>query len=349
MLDTTPLEAVSRLTMEADLQPLQGSRFQATGFPDLGPARFRRSDGVEMLLVESAQSMANRLEAVCWDGPADAPVAVLQGLPYVRVVWGDGPRAGEALTNSLLESHRLNSPYILEGKDRTVIDLLSREVAGLEKGAVDFKRLARLVFKYDPNAVLHGVFLAKKELAGGRLRMTRAMSSFVEAQGVLEADSGGVKNDRVDPAGDTSKGFGNVPFHRSEFTAKRITAFFSLDLALLRSYCLGDAATEFLIVFALWKIRRLLTTALRFRTACDLEPVSDLTVTRPAGFALPLMADLEVALRAGLSACQEQALFANPAVTTVKWQAKAAAKKEQQEGSAGTADRADSRADEMQE
>ena len=32
-------------------------------------------------------------------------------------------------------------------------------------------KLARTVFKYDANAVLHGVFLAKSELAGGRLRM----------------------------------------------------------------------------------------------------------------------------------------------------------------------------------
>ena len=328
MLDMTQLDTVPRLTMEVDLQPLQGSRFQTTGFPDLGPARFRRADGTEMLLVESAQSMANRLEAVCWDEAAGEPVAALQAMPYIRVIRGDGSQAGEVLTNSLLESHRINSPYILEGKDRTVIDLLSSEVAGLEKAAVDLSRLARAIFKYDPNAILHGVFLAKKELAGGRLRMTRAISSFVEAEGVMEVESGGVKNDRVDPSGKTNQGFGNVPFHRTEFTAKRITAFFSLDLALLRSYRLGDEATEFLIAFALWKIRRLLASALRFRTACDFEPVSDLSVTRPPGFALASLVDLEAAVRAGIGACQKQGLFAQPAVTEVKWQTKPASKKD---------------------
>ena len=340
MLDTTPLEAVSRLTMEADLQPLQGSRFQATGFPDLGPARFRRADGAEMLLVESAQSMANRLESVCWEEAAGGPVEVLQGMPYIRVVWGDGPRLGEALTNSLLESHRINSPYILEGKDRSVIDLLSSEVAGLEKGAVDVQRLARMVLKYDANAILHGVFLAKKELAGGRLRLTRAVSAFVEAE---------VKNDRVDPAGNTKQGFGNVPFHRTEFTAKRITAFFSVDLALLRGYRLGADATGFLIALALWKVRRLLDSALRFRTACDLEPVSDLTVTRPSAFAVPSLADLEAAVRTGISACQQQGLFAQPSVTEVKWQTKTESKKDQEDESAETSEASGVTADDTEE
>jgi CRISPR-associated protein Csb1 len=36
-----------------------------------------------MLLVESAQSMANRLEAVCWDTVADDWVTPLKGLPVV--------------------------------------------------------------------------------------------------------------------------------------------------------------------------------------------------------------------------------------------------------------------------
>ena len=67
---------------------------------------------------------------------------------------------GSSLTNSLLEAHRLNSPYILEGKDATVLDMLKKEVAGMEKGPVDIRKLARIVLKVDANAVLHGLFLA---------------------------------------------------------------------------------------------------------------------------------------------------------------------------------------------
>jgi len=301
---------------------MQGSRFQATGFPDLGPARFQRPDGREMLLVESAQSTANRLEAVCWDETADELVGELKGMPYIRVVWAEGGAAGKALTNSILEAHRINSPYILEGQDQSVFDLLRTEAAGLEMGPVDIAQLARLVFKFDPNSVLHGVFLAKKDLAGGRLRMPRALSGFIEAEGVVEAESGGVKNDRVNPRGDTAQGFGNVPFHRTEFTAERITAYFNLDLALLRGYRLGSEATSFLAALALWKITRFLERGLRLRTACDLEVAGSLAVSRPSGYTIPAASALDADLREGLDACKERGLFTEPPVTGVLWRPK---------------------------
>ena len=67
-LDFSPLKDGPRLLMEAALKPIQGHRFQPTGFPNLGHARYQSPDGNgQMVLVESAQSMANRLEAVCWD------------------------------------------------------------------------------------------------------------------------------------------------------------------------------------------------------------------------------------------------------------------------------------------
>jgi len=256
-----------RLLMEAKLRPLQGDRFQPTGFADLGPARYVLPDGTEMLLLESAQSVANRMELACWDTAADDLIEPLRGLPYIRVKRPDGSQ----LTNSVLEAHRINSPYILEGADKQVFERLKADAAGMETGPVRIASLAKLVFKYDANAVLHGVFLAKSDLAGGRLRMTRLLSGFIEARGVGIAESGGVKNDRVNPSGDTKQGFGNVPFHRTEFTAKEIKAYFNLDLALLRGYGLGDDATNLLIALALYKVRRFLSTGLRLRTACDLE------------------------------------------------------------------------------
>ena len=180
--------------------------------------------------------------------------------------------------NSILEAHRLNSPYILEGKDDTVLKMLKTDVAGMDKGPVDIGKLARTVFKYDANAVLHGIFLAKSELAGGRLRMPRLLSGFIEAVDVQDAASGGVKNDHVDPSGDTARGFGNVPFHRGEFTAKQLVAYFNLDLAQLRGYGLGTSAETFLTALALFKIRRFLKSGLRLRTACDLDVEGELKV-----------------------------------------------------------------------
>jgi len=305
-----------RLLMQVELKPLQGHRFQPTGFPDLGPARYTNPHGVEMLLVESAQSVANRMELACWDEPNEDLIKNLQGLPYVRVVGTNG----EMLTSSVLESHRLNSPYILEGKDKTVFDMLKNELAEFEIGAVNLRNLARSLIKYDANALLHGVFLAKKELAGGRLRLKRLLSGFVEASGVRPAESGGVKNDHVDPSGDTKKGFGNVPYHRTEFTAEKITAFFNLDLALLRGYGLPEEADQLMLALALFKIRRFLSTGLRLRTACDLEPVGALEITRPAdGLEVATEAELLDECRKLIGRCKESGLFADPPITQVQW------------------------------
>ena len=69
------LNGIPRLLMHANLKPVQGDRFQPTGFADLGAAVYERPDGTRMLLVESAQSIANRLEDTCLagDGPDIAP------------------------------------------------------------------------------------------------------------------------------------------------------------------------------------------------------------------------------------------------------------------------------------
>ncbi|MCA8993608.1 MAG: type I-U CRISPR-associated protein Cas7 [Planctomycetaceae bacterium] len=317
-LDLTSLNNQPRLLIEVPLKPVQGSRFQPTGFPDLGAATFKGFDNegkpVDCLLVESAQSMANRLEAVCWDEGKGQLVDELQGLPYVEVSEGD-----KVITNSILESHRLNSPYILESQDRSFFDQLKEELGGLEVGRVDIRLLARVLLKFDPNALLHGIFLAKKELAGGRLRLPRVLSSFIEAKHVEVVSSGGVKNDSHDPQGDTSKGFGNVPFHREEYAAPFITAYFNLDLAQLRGYGLGQEAENLLIALALFKIRKFLFGGLRLRTACDFD-AGDIVVKRPEGFALPSLNDLSSELPMLLKAASSS--FADPRITAVAYQPK---------------------------
>ena len=308
------LSSAPRLLLEVELHPVQGHRFQPTGFPDLGPARYSAPDGVQMLLVESTQSVANRMEASCWDAPGEKLIAGLEGLPYIRVLGYDG----QMLTNSILEAHRLNSPYILEGKDQSVFDMLKSELAEFEIGAVNPRKLAAVLLRFDPCTLLHGVFLAKKNLAGGRLRLPRLISGFIEASDVKPAESGGVKNDHVNPSGDTKKGFGNVPHHRTEFTAGAITAYFNLDLALLRGFGLPEDAEKLLISLALFKVRRFLSTGLRLRTACDLEPVGEgLRVTRPENTIVPSEEALLTETSRLIADCASH--FANPPITEVQW------------------------------
>ena len=267
------------------------------------------------MLVESAQSMANRLETVCWDDLNNDWVAPLRGLPVVKVVDGDG----EPLTNSLIEAHRLNSPYILEGKDKTVVDLLKERLAAMEVGRVDLRELAKVLLEFDTNALLHGVFLAKKDLAGGRLRLPRSLSAFVEAENARVAASGGVKNDTVNPKGDTAKGFGNVPFARDEYVAEEITAYFNLDLRQVRAFGLGTHVERLLIFLALFKVRKFLAVGLRLRTACDLD-AGDLTVTRPDGFDPPSLDDIESELPALIERVGSKGLFGETRVLTVRYE-----------------------------
>jgi len=309
-LDLSALTSAPRLLLRAKLQPLQGTRFQPTGFPEIGAALYDGPDGTPMLLVESAQSMANRMEAVCWDKVADDWVPPLKGLSVIRV----NDKDGKPLTNSVLEAHRINSPYILEGTDRTVLDRLKSELADMEEGIVDLRKLARVLLDLDVNALLHGVFLAKKDLAGGRLRLPRALSAFIEASSSKVAASGGVKNDSVNPSGDTSKGFGNVPFARDEFVSPDIAAYFNVDLAQLCGYGLPDAVYELLLALAIYKIRAFLEHGLRLRTACDLE-YEGIEVQRPQGFDLPELADLEQALPGLIEAASAKAQFEQTTVT----------------------------------
>jgi CRISPR-associated protein Csb1 len=287
------------LLIEIDLRPVQGQRFQPTWFPDLGAALYETPTGT-CLLVESAQSAANRLERVCWDRARNELIEPLHGLSYVRV-----ERDGQYLTSSIEEPHRLNSSYILESKNKTFANTFRMQTRPFDNGPIDFHHLAALVLHYDACSLLHGLFLARKELANGRMRIPRALSGFIEARGVRMAPSGGVKHDHIDPQGDRSKGFGHVPFQRDEYTAESITAFFSVDLAQIHGYGLGAAACDLLVGLALFKILRFVHSGLRLRTACDLE-ASAPRVTRPHGYELPGLAELTAAMPALIGACADR-------------------------------------------
>lgn len=291
-VDLAALSGSPRLLLSIPLRPVQGNRFQPTGFPGLGAATFQTVHGLSLLL-ESAQSMANRLEAAVWDDGAQAPVPALSGISHVRIT-----RRGAFYTDTMLEAHRLNSPYLIEGKDDSFKRKLKADLGDLGDGPVDRRKLAMVLLKYDLGSLLHGVFLAKKDLAGGRLRVARSLSAFIEADGVRVAASGGVKNDHVNPSGDTKSGFGNVPFSRDEFTAELITLYVNLDLAMLRGYGLTDRQVRLLTMVALYKVVMLLDGGLRLRTACDLERANQgaLVAIRPAAFVLPSRRELEAEL-----------------------------------------------------
>jgi len=324
-IDFSALKNETRLLLQAELKPLQGERFQPTGFPDLGAARYTLADGTEMLTVESAQSVANRMELASCKDDKRTLLDCLNGLPFVQSV-----HQGEPLTTSYLEAHRLSSPYLLN-------DDWAAKLAGEMQLRDDFQlndqKITATIFKYDPASLLHGVWLSLKEyknyFSGGRVRLARVMSGFIEARNVRVAENGGTKFDknaaRMTESGNAETGFGTIPFHRTEFVGD-ITAYFNLDLSLLRGYGLPAEAVDLLTALALFKVQGFLARGLRLRTACDLEVKDGLQVMRPAGYTLPTLADLEAALPGLIAACGQKGLFAKPTITTVTYAPKKAAK-----------------------
>jgi CRISPR-associated protein Csb1 len=271
-LDLTPLDSASRLLIEAELKVATGGggRFQPTGFPDLGPALYRGADGANWLLVESPQSMANRLELACWDEAAECFDEVCNGIPFIRsVVTADGQTT---TTSTVQESHRLASPYILTGKvmvkernekqENKVNKELWQVLKSNENGGLDLqdnqpfllRNHAGKLLTLDPSSLLHGAWLStkvdgsgrnKKAICGGKVRFPRVLSAYIEASSPQQANYGGVKRERIfdqaeSGSTDAEAGFGSIPFPKSDFTSPGVRAYFSLDLQLLRTLGLGE-------------------------------------------------------------------------------------------------------------
>ncbi len=269
-IDFTPLDNASRLNVEAELKAAMGGggRFQPTGFPDLGPALYKDAQGNDWLLVESPQSMANRLELACWDEAAECYDEICSGIPFIRSnVFVSGEMTA---TSTVQESHRLASPYILDGEllsngsgsnlgVRKLWEILKSDDEDLGLALQDnrpfrLRNHAPRLFRIDPGCLLHGVWLStkvegsgrnRKALCGGKIRFPRILSSHIEAKNPRQANFGGVKRERIfdqAEAGsiDAQSGFGSIPFPRTDFTSPEIKAYFSIDLQLLRTCGLGE-------------------------------------------------------------------------------------------------------------
>lgn len=308
----------NRILIDVPLEPAIGSRFQPTGFPDLGHAEFQRPDGENCLLVESAQSMANRLEGALWDDADQKPDPALEGLPYVRVLSADG----SFLTASRTEAHRLASAFIKDSMldGTSMVDVIKSRLKLVADSPLDHRVIAAEIFRLDPLCLIHGVFFADSKWPG-QPKIARALTGFIEASGVRRADSGGVKRDHVrhsieGESGGSSEGYGSVPFARTEWTAQSIVASFSVDRKQLRSYGLGEQATQLLEDVALLEIRALIDGGLRLRTACDFVSAGHKIADRE-GDELPSEEALRQSVGRGVQAAGD--LLDGTAVLDVRW------------------------------
>jgi CRISPR-associated protein Csb1 len=321
------LEEYPRILIESQLKPVQGDRFQPASFSNLGNSVYERPDGKEMVLVDTAQSVANMLESAIIGDDGVNVEKELDGISYVvselELNHKDGRPSLKTRTSSLIEPHRINSPYIMFDHPEFQSKLVER--ADYSKGTlINWKKMGETLFYFDINSLLHGTFLSNLK-DGGRFRVPRIMSGFIEAENVKRVLSGGVKNSSLnDPSGEIvveghekDKVYTSVPYTRTEFTAESISAYFNIDLSLIYGYGMNRVASNLLISLALYKIVTLLKNGLRPRTACDLI-VKKTTVTYPEAFELPSQKELLEEVKKNIMECRKQGLFPDPPVTVVK-------------------------------
>lgn len=323
-VDLSTLYNQPRLLIVGELRVAAGfnGRFQPTGFPDLGPALYKgvqrdkngRPATIDMLLVDSAQSIANWLEEACVD--ADDYNDDCRGIPYVRVL--DGHRNRAFLTSSVLEPHRLASPYVLHAKHDSseYIEALRQALQADKTRPVHVWKIVPEIFQRDAGSVLHGVFL---EEIDGRMRLPRLVSASIDAAEPQQVNSGGVYRGQVTAAD-------NIPYPRQEFTSTDIKASFILHLGTLQGHRLGERERgsngklqpknpalstsqgdwtneeAFLILWALYKIDRFLRGSLRLRTACEFELASISTTPQLTGW-WPNFSDIQQAFTTVKRAC----------------------------------------------
>ena len=269
-----------RVLLSAELHLANGSFFQPTGFPDIGACIYTDGAGEPRCLVESEQSMANRLEAVCMKAPGVWREPLADKLPVIRVA----NKKNRLLATNLTEPHRVASSYVLEGSvnGTTLQDKLKKHLSIDDKTwPLDGReKLTQAVFALDPGAILHGFQFMQWEAVG--LRAARLLHARLEA--VLADDGeihyGLVKVDGIEPESSAAKksNKGQSIGAKARYVPKSIQATFEIDVLALRERSLVPAsdgegvtgnsgnqtARRFLLALALWKIYRFLTNAPAF-------------------------------------------------------------------------------------
>jgi len=240
--------------------------------------------------------MANQLELTIWDEAACQPVEWVAPLPWVRVEDG----GGAYYTSSRRAAHRLGAHSLMNGAEAGTGELMEARFTRLldQAPAPLFTQLARVVWEHDPLAVLHGCWFAG--VWGGRARLTRALTARIDALAVQSqsVQVGGQKTAdhllevttrQAGAEGTTVEG--EVPHYTAEVSASRIVSPIVLDLALLRSYGLPQAATRALVATGVLQIAELIAAWPRRRSRCILD-VKGITVRRPAELSFPSLDDL---------------------------------------------------------
>jgi CRISPR-associated protein Csb1 len=341
----SPVVLVATLAPVAALDRFQPAGFPEVGHVIYKAPRTKDGTLWEdnVCIVDSAASMANHLESVCMRGPHDYElVEELAAMPYLRCVTGE-PEKGklpadkrEVVVTSLTEGHRIAAEYFLgtrvkKGKKRVwdgkggqriegdqinpgsfgdeLVNEFGIELDGYANAhppAQKWWNVFKTIFRYDPNALVHGVLFPQWQI-----KIPRVLTAHLEAFGAGRVDRSGIKFDRL---GKTTSG--QPIFAVDDAIAREIRATFVLDVALVHSFGrkngnsvlgLSDKQKEFLVALALWKIKRMLERPFRFRSGCHLKCVS------------LKQGEDQVEIQVNIKEAIDAAGFEEPRITDVYW------------------------------
>jgi len=294
----TLLNASRRWYLPVRLKVAEGfdKRFQPTGFPNLGPALYKAmNDGgvTDYLLVESAQSLANWMEALCLDPQHPCRYNNdCAGIPYV-VVRKKVNGKNMDWTSSLTEPHRLASDEIVGRDDKHPDRKTFKDLLQVDKDRpVYLPRIAKRLFYIDPACLLHGVFLERLD---GRIRFPRLLSATITAKEPQAVNAGGVMRGYVTAAGSEA----SIPYSTQHFASSDIKLQLTFHTDTLNSWGLDNEERNFLASFALYKVRKLIQSFPRLRTACVLDP----------DFVPTINYDLRTTIKAAFTQNRRQAVF----------------------------------------
>jgi len=257
--------------------------FVPAGFADVGHSVVRdASNGENLVIVDSVQSLANHLEATLVEEPGQL-IAGLEALPYVRLTLTDA--AGRTRVSSSLElPHRLASGWFCKAKD------FAEFQAALTKDIKDHG-IAAATFRRCPNSLLHGVFYSQlAELDPNIAKSPRLLSAEVVAKGAQSITDGGVAKDPLVVKGDfdwqsvfappekdsakageskvSALGVGYIVHRHQAFIAREIELSVYLAEGRIKRLPLPEAAREVLRLLARTKLALLLAEPLDLRAHC---------------------------------------------------------------------------------
>jgi CRISPR-associated protein Csb1 len=227
-----------------------------------------------------------------------------------RTLDGDGKPAGVS-DSAKAKKGRSKADSSASGKfEDKLVEEFGIVLAGSSRAhppADKWWNVFKTIFRYDPNALLHGVLFPQWQI-----KIPRVLTAHLEAFGASRVDRSGIKFDRL---GETTSG--QPIFAVDDATAREIRATFILDTALVRSFGrkngdntlgLGDEQKKFLVALALWKIQQLCKTPYRFRSGCHLKCAK---LSDDKGQEVTLDVDIRSAIT--------QAGFEDPRVTDIFW------------------------------